>query len=232
MSIWQRGTSAMEWAAARRNMVEGQVRPNRVNDAAIVELMLNLPREALLPAGRAALAYADVPVEIAPGRALLAPMVVARLVQEANPRAGERALALPGLAGYGAMLLAGLGLQVTALETAEHAGKARERLAALGTALGAALGTGVTVVAGALAAGHPAASPYHLILVEGALASVPSALCAQLAEGGRLLAVVGDSAPRRAVRIDRIGSSLTSRDLFDAAAPLLPDFAPAMEFSL
>jgi protein-L-isoaspartate(D-aspartate) O-methyltransferase len=214
----------MDLAAARLNMVEGQVRPNRVTDARIIEAMLRIPREALVPPARRALAHADVPVPVGQGRALLAPMVVARLVQEAAPRAGERALVLPGLAAYGGLLLHALGLAVTALETPALAAEAATRLAAAGG--------GPQLVAGPLADGWAAGAPFDVILVEGAVPGMPPALAAQLSEGGRLLAVVGSTAPRQAVRAVRIAGSVSARALFDAAAPRLPEFDAEAAFAL
>lgn len=214
----------MDWATARLNMVEGQVRPNRVTDPRIIQAMLEIPREMLVPAARRALAYADAPVAIAPGRSLLAPMVVARLLQAAAPREGERALVLPGLGSYAALVLHRMGLGVTVLETPDRAGQARTALAATGTPL--------TVVAGRLDQGHAAAAPYDLILLEGAVAALPAAFGAQLADGGRLVGIVGDQPPRRAVRADKVGDTFGQRVLFDAVAPLLDEFAAEPAFSL
>jgi protein-L-isoaspartate(D-aspartate) O-methyltransferase len=214
----------MDWAKARALMVEGQVRPNKVTDQRIVDAMLALPREALLPGPRRALAYADVPVPLAEGRALLAPMVVARLVQEARPVAGERALALPGAAGYGAALLARLGLAVTLLETPAHAAAAAAAMRALGVS--------VTHATGRLAHGVPGQEKFDLILLEGAVPAPPAGLLAQLAEGGRLLAIQAGPGTGQAIRVDRRGGSDTLTKLFDAAAPSLPDFAAQPAFAL
>jgi protein-L-isoaspartate(D-aspartate) O-methyltransferase len=214
----------MDWQRARVNMVEGQLRPNRVTDPRIVQAMLEIPREALVPPTRKALAHADVAVVLAPGRALLAPMVSGRLLQEAAPRRGERALILPGLGAYAALVLERLGLAVTVLERPDLSDQARAAFAAAGSRL--------TVVAGALDQGHAAGAPYDLILVEGGVAHLPAAWGAQLGEGGRLLAILGERIPRRAVRATRIGGSLTQTALFDAAAPLLPDVTAEPAFSL
>lgn len=214
----------MDWARARYNMVEGQLRPNRVADPRIIAAMQAIPREALVPPARQALAYADAAVPVAPGRALLAPMVLGRLLQEAGPRAGERALCLPGRVACGALVLARLGCIVTVLETPDHAAAAAAALAAAGLVVAPAQGR--------LEDGWAAAAPFDLILVEAALPRIPAALTAQLAEGGRLLAIVGEQTPRRAVRIDRLGGSLSERALFDAAAPLLPDIGAEPAFSL
>lgn len=214
----------MDWAKARALMVEGQVRPNKVTDPRIVEAMLALPREALVPGPRQALAYADVPVPLADGRALLAPMVVARMVQEARPVAGERALALPGAAGYGAALLARLGLAVTLLETEEHQAAAVAAMRFLGAT--------VTHATGALPDGAPGDAKFDLILVEGAVPAPPPGLLAQLADGGRLLAILAGAGTGLAIRVDRRGGADTLTRLFDAAAGTLPEFAARPVFAL
>ena len=101
-------------AAARLNMVESQVRTNDVTDVRIHDAMRNIPREDFCPAGRGYLAYADTEVEFAPGRWLLKPRDVAKLLQALKPAAGERALAIS--APYAAAVLEALGLQVTRVE--------------------------------------------------------------------------------------------------------------------
>ena len=98
-------------AAARLNMVESQVRTADVTDVRIHDAMRAIPREDFVPAGKAYLAYADGPVEYAPGRALLKPRDVAKLLQVVKPTAGERALAIA--APYAAAVLEALGVVVT-----------------------------------------------------------------------------------------------------------------------
>jgi len=89
----------IDYAAARNLMVDGQVRPNKVYDARIIAAMRLLPRERFVPPAMAARAYADEDVNLGNGRALIEPMVIARLVQMAAVRAGERALVVPASAG-------------------------------------------------------------------------------------------------------------------------------------
>jgi protein-L-isoaspartate(D-aspartate) O-methyltransferase len=102
------------FAAQRGTMVETQVRVADVTDHAIQDAMRAAPREACLPADKAYLAYADIEVEYAPGRWLLKPRDVAKLLQGLRPRAGERALAIA--APYAAALLAAMGCEVTRLD--------------------------------------------------------------------------------------------------------------------
>ena len=103
-----------DFAAARLNMVESQVRPADVTDVRLHDAMRALRREDFLPAGKAHLAYADIPVEYAPGRSLLKPRDVAKLLQSVRPMPGERALAIA--APYAAAVLEHLGLTVTRLD--------------------------------------------------------------------------------------------------------------------
>ena len=94
---------------ARNHMVDGQVRPNKVVDARVIGAMRRLPRERFVPPELAGLAYIDEDVKFGNGRALVEPMVIARLVQLARVRPGDRALVVGAGAGYGAALIAACG---------------------------------------------------------------------------------------------------------------------------
>jgi len=101
-------------AAARENMVESQVRTADVTDLRIQDAMRALPRETFVPPAKTYLAYADIEVEYAPGRWLLKPRDVAKLLQALRPMAGERALAVA--APYAAAVLERIGLDVVRIE--------------------------------------------------------------------------------------------------------------------
>jgi protein-L-isoaspartate(D-aspartate) O-methyltransferase len=103
-----------DFAAARLNMVESQVRTNDVTDIRIQDAMRALPRESFLPADKAFLAYADIEPEHAPGRSLLKPRDVGKLLQALRPMPGERALAIA--APYAGAVLERLGLSVARLD--------------------------------------------------------------------------------------------------------------------
>lgn len=105
---------SVDFAAQRSTMVESQVRTADVTDYAIQDAMRVVEREKLLPPEKAYLAYADVEVEYAPGRWLLKPRDVAKLLQGLRPKPAERALAIA--APYGAAVLKQMGLEVTRLE--------------------------------------------------------------------------------------------------------------------
>lgn len=218
----------MEYAAARKFMVDGQLRPNKVTDPGILAAMGRLPRHSFVPTAHRARAHADADVPLLNGRAMMQPMMLARLVQALAVRLGETALVVGAATGYSAALLADLGAGVIALE-ADAA-----LLAAARMALPAAVpGARPVLAEGPLAAGWAAGAPYRVILVDGAVQALPEALTAQLAEGGRLATIIAE--PGRvpqAVLLRRIGGMLDRGVLFDAAAPPLPGFLRETAFSL
>ena len=218
--------SAGDSALARNLMVDGQLRPSKVTDRRILDLMRNVPRETYLPAHLAALAYIDEDVKLGGGRVLLKPLVIARLIQLARPLAGETALVVGSGTGYGAAILAACGVHVTALE--EDAS-----LLALARAVPAWPGAGsVTLVAGRLAEGHGEAAPYDLVLIEGAVRDIPDAIGRQVGAHGRLVAVICQPGGKGvAVLAEPSVGGLRAHAEFDASAPLLPGLLAAPGFS-
>jgi len=211
-------------AKARRLMVDGQVRTADVTDLDLLEAMLALPRERFVPPGKAALAYLDNDIPLGKGRALLKPMVLAKLIQAAHVGKGDRVLDVGCGTGYSTALLARLAGSVVALEDdADLAARARDTLAAVGAA-------GAEVIVGPLSAGWPSAGPYDVILVNGATEIVPEALGRQLKPDGRLACVYG-RAPAGKATIYRLSEGrLVGRPVFDAAAAVLPGFAAVPQF--
>jgi protein-L-isoaspartate(D-aspartate) O-methyltransferase len=222
--------SMTDFAAARRMMVDGQVRTSDVTDLRIIAAMLELPRERFVSAADAGLAYLDldVPVAKASARRLLKPMVLAKMVQAAAIKAGDRVLDVGCATGYSSALLARLAHEVVALEEDPALARlADENLKAVGA-------SNVTAVTGALTEGWRTLAPYDVIFVNGATEVVPDTLCHQLSDGGRLVAVVGRAPSSRAMLYRSVGrdKEASGWPIFDATAPLLPGFAkpPAFVF--
>ena len=212
----------VDFAAARRNMVEGQIRPADVTDLRVVSAMLDVPRERFVP--NSELAYLDIDIPLAGGaqaRRLLKPVVIGRLLQALAPAAQERALDVACGTGYSAALLARLSGEVIAVEDDLALVKQAQKN----------LGSGAKVVAGPLSLGWPGGGPYDVILLNGATEVVPASLFSQLKDGGRLACVLGTGRAGRAMLYLRSGSEVGGRPLFDAAAPLLPGFAKTPEFT-
>jgi protein-L-isoaspartate(D-aspartate) O-methyltransferase len=216
-----------DFALARRNMVDGQLRPNQIVHAGLLEALMELPRERFLPGDRSGIAYADEAVPLGGGRYLMEPMVIARLIQMAQPTEGDRALVVGAGPGYGAALLARLVRSVVALEC-------DPTLAGQGERMLSALGAGnVSVVTGDLPQGHAKGAPYDVIVVEGSIPAIPDSLTKQLAEEGRLVAVVGVPSPGypgRAHLGRKANGLFSSRPIFDAGTPPLPGFAAPPRF--
>jgi protein-L-isoaspartate(D-aspartate) O-methyltransferase len=208
----------MDYEAARRNMVESQIRTNKVTHAALLDALSAVPRERFLPPDRAFAAYVDDDIPLAPGRYLMEPMVFARLVQLGEPRPQDRALVVGAGPGYGAAVLARLVASVIALESDPAlAARGKDELAALAV-------ENATQAAGPLAQGWPAKAPYDLILIEGSVEEVPKALFDQLADAGRLVAVVKTEGVGRAMLFIERDKMISHRPAFDAAVPLLAEF--------
>jgi protein-L-isoaspartate(D-aspartate) O-methyltransferase len=211
----------LNFEAARTNMVESQVRPNGITDTRILEAMISIAREDFVPADRRSVAYMDGDIlisgEVHKGapRYLMEPMVFARLVQLAEIGEDEKALHVGCGSGYGTAVLARLAKSVTAIdEDAAFVALAASTLRrqAVGNA---------TVETHPHAAGDAKRGPYNVILIEGRVPVVPSALLDQLKEGGRLVAVVGSDELARAMLYRRNGS-IGSFAAFDASAQQLP----------
>ncbi len=217
----------MNYAAARHNMVENQIRTNRVTDPGVVRALESVPREVFVPKHLRGVAYVDEDVALGNGRALIMPLVFARLLQEAAVQPTDVVLDVGCATGYSAAVLARLASTVVALESdAELSALAASQFADLGV-------DNVALVSGPLAAGDAAHGPYNVIVVEGAVPALPAALLEQLADGGRLVAVVkGESGLGRATLATRIGGLISSRVLFDAALPCLPGFEAKAVFAL
>jgi protein-L-isoaspartate(D-aspartate) O-methyltransferase len=217
-----------DFAAARRMMVDGQVRTADVTDLRIIAAMLDVPRERFMPAAKAALAYSDLAIPIVeagegrPARALLKPMVLAKLIHALQPGEHERVLDVGCASGYGAALLARLGGSVVALE--EDPSLAREARQVLADY------SNVEPVHGNLAAGWQPGAPYEAILIEGAIEVLPRALAEQLAEGGRLACIFGRGPAAKATLFRKDIGEISTRPIFDAAGSVLPGFAEAPSF--
>lgn len=209
---------------ARNNMVEGQIRPNQVSEPRVIEAMRVLPREAFAPAG--ALAYADTDIDLGGGRFLMSPLVAARLAQLALARNPAEVLVVGAGSGYLAALLAASGARVVALEE-----ETRLQTGAL-----AQYAPQVEAVCGPLAAGYPAGGPYDVILIEGAVPEIPECFAAQLAAGGRVVAIVADgdepAGLGRAIAAEAVGKEFVAVRAFDCTARVLPVFRRAPAFSL
>jgi len=205
-------------------MIDSQVRVNDVTDRRLISAMASVAREAFVPAGRRAVAYAELPIETVAGRWLMPARDFSKLVNALQIREGERILDIAPGTGYSSAVLARLG-SVVALEEGDAAKALADGLTAAGV-------TGVDIVSGSLKAGAPGKGPFDAIFVNGTVEVVPQAWLDQLAEGGRLAVAVADGGVRRARIYTRAGGKSAWLTPFDSAPPALPGFEKAAEFRL
>ena len=214
-----------DFAVARHNMIEGQIRTNKVTDPALLDALAALPREQFVPAERRSAAYVDEDLRLTGERFMMEPMVLARLLQAAEPTRTEVALDVGCVTGYATAVLARVTATAIGLERdAALARTATETLARLSI-------DNAIVVEGKLADGYAKHGPYDVILVNGAVTEFPPALLEQLAEGGRLVGVKRPgSGPGAAMLMLKRHGAVAGRTLFETSTPYLAGFAPKPRF--
>ena len=211
--------------AARAHMIESQLRPNKVGDVRVLAAFDAIRRELFVPDQLRPVAYIDEDLPLGAGRFLMEPTIAARLLQSAAIEVSDTVLMVGASMGYEAALAARLARSAVALEEDPDLAR-RARAALVEHSIASA-----NVVEGPLPLGYRQRAPYDVIFFCGAVADVPSAIEAQLAEGGRLLAVIRlANSVGRVMLTTRTGGVLARRGLFDASIPLLPGFLPKPAF--
>lgn len=210
--------------AMRAHMVESQIQPNKVNDPRLIEALSSVPRERFVPESRRGTAYIDEDLEIAPGRYLMEPVVFARMVEAAGIQATDTVLDVGCGPGYSTAILAHLAGAVIGLE---------EESDLVDTARGLMLDLEIdnaVLEQTKPTLGYPDQAPYEVIVIGGAATNIPDTLLDQLADGGRLVAVIPERHVSEcchfgsATLFTKVGDIVGSRPLFDAGIPPLPGF--------
>ena len=210
-----------DFAVARKKMIENQLRTSGITDRRLLSVMAQIPRELFVPDDRKELAYIDEAHRLrtsGPARYLASAAPFARLVQLAEVNTDDHVLDVGCGTGYSAAVLGSLAARVTAIEPdAALAAAARANLASLGI-------DNITVIEAPLEEGARAHAPFDVILIEGAVAEVPQALFAQLAdEEGRLVALIDCGGHLGVAHLyGRVGRDVAGRAVFDTNIPDLP----------
>ncbi|MFT4180208.1 MAG: protein-L-isoaspartate O-methyltransferase [Thermomonas sp.] len=216
---------SIDYAHARENMVEQQVRPWDVLDTRVLDVLARMPREAFAPAALRSLAYTDVALPLAHGEAMLKPVLAGRALQSVLPQAGESVLEIGTGSGYLTACLAALSREVTSIERhADLAETARAALAAQGIA-------NASVIHADAFGWHPGRS-FDVICVTGAVDEIPQQFIGWLNPGGRLFVVRGRSPAMEAVLVQQDVNGLRTDSLFETDLPYLAGAAPVPAFAL
>jgi len=206
-------------------MIAGQIRPNRVSNPKVIEAFETTPRDAFVPKALREVAYVDEDLEIAPGRYLMEPMVLARLINLAGVTKDDVVLDIGCGTGFTTALLSRLASVVVGLEeNNELAERAGEILADMEI-------ENAAVIEGKLSEGCPRQGPYQVIMIGGAVEDIPQAILDQLADGGRLVTVLLKDGVGRGHLVQRGGKRFSGHDHFDASLPRLPGFAKPEKFT-
>lgn len=215
-----------DFAARRRIMVDTQVRPSDVTKFPVIDAMLTVPRQAFVPVNLREAAYLGDNLDLGGGRVLLAPRILAKMLDGLDIRGDDLVLDLGCGLGYSSAVIARMAEAVVAVE--EDATMAAEAQ----TALAENAADNVAVIAGALVEGAPQHGPYDAIVIEGAIERLPGTIEQQLREGGRIAAIFMDGA----LGVCRIGykidGTLNWRFAFNATAPVLGGFENRPAFVL
>lgn len=203
-------------AAARHAMVASQLRTSGVNDPRVVEAMAQVPREAFLPEALRAIAYRDRALPLGGGRAANPPLATGLLLTEGRAGPEDKVLLIGAGGGYAAAVLAKLAARIVAVEfDPDLAALAREALADAGN---------VTIVEGPLADGAPGDGPFDLLVVDGAVETLPKALVEQVRVGGRIVAGIVDRGVTRLAAGVRTEGGHGLVDFADIECAVLPGF--------
>lgn len=203
----------------RRNMVESQLRPNKVTDEKVLAAMGSIPREIFAGSEYQGIAYVDEDIALGDGRYLMEPMVLARLLQAAEIGDDDVVLDIGCGSGYTAAVCAQIAATVVAVES-------DPMLAAEATRIMGEIGANnAVVVDGALNEGYVKQAPYDVIIFSGAVPKIPEGIEEQLSDGGRMVAVIeAEEGRSQAVLAVNTSGVVTHRTIFDASIPLLPGF--------
>lgn len=203
----------------RMAMIDCQLRTTGVNDPQVLEAFAAVPRERFVPKERELLAYLDEDQPVAPGRCIMEPMILGRLLTAVRIGRDERVLIVGAGTGYSTALVARLAGSVVGVEeNAELAAQARGNLDMLDV-------NNATIVEAPLVEGAPSQAPFDVLLFDGAIEVLPPALLAQLRDGGRVVAVMIDEAGvgRGMCGVVTAGS-FGGTAFIDAMVPVLPGF--------
>lgn len=214
-----------DFATRRRMMVDTQVRPSDVTKFPIIEAMLRIPREAFVPDDKREAAYAGRNVELSPGRVVLEPRTLAKMLDALNLDNDDLVLDIGAGYGYSSAVIARIAEAVVAVEEDEAmAEEAQELLSEHAD--------NVVLNVGALVDGAKTHGPYDAIVIEGGVESLPAGISEQLKDGGRIACLFMEGA-LGVVRIGwKIDGAITWRFAFNATAPVLPGYKKEAAFAL
>jgi protein-L-isoaspartate(D-aspartate) O-methyltransferase len=195
MTLLDDRPAPLEFATARKAMIDSQLRVSGVNADFVRERMGAVAREDHVPQAVRGLAYTDRAVPLGGGRFLAAPLVQGSMLQEADPRPDDKALLIDGGSGYFAALLRPLVGTLEVLTPAEAVAKGGKK------------------------------GDVTLLVIDGAIEQLPEALARRLAEGGRVVSGLVVRGLTRLAAGRKAAGEAALVPLAEIGIPVLPEFA-------
>ncbi|MDD7908467.1 MULTISPECIES: protein-L-isoaspartate O-methyltransferase family protein [Pseudovibrio] len=216
-----------DYVQSRTRMVDNQLRTNDITDLRILDAMGEVPRETFVPEEQKSIAYIDedIPMNGAGLRKMLKPHILGKLLQLASIAKDDVVLVVGAGTGYSVAIASKLCDSVVGVEQDEAmAAEASTILADLGI-------ENAAVIDGEMRQGYASDAPYDVIVIDGSVESIPSALFDQLKNDGRLVAIEQSGPTGEANIYYKTQETVSSRFAFNASGAPLPGFEKPKSFT-
>ena len=217
----------MDFKIARKNMVENQIRANKVTSLNVINAFLDVPREKFVPDALQEISYVDEDIQLSRNRFMMKPMILARLFQSLNLKGNENILHVGSNSGYGSAILSRMWSSVISLESDK---KLFETSIHTFSNMGF---DNVVPLHGSMENGVEKEAPFDIIFIEGSIETEPKSLFGQLNENGKLIAIIRPANIKigKAKLFFKISNEIGLENLFDAQVSKLSIFKSKTKFS-
>ena len=215
----------MDFSFLRKNMVDCQLKPNKIINLDLIDAFLKVPREIFVNKKNINQCYLDVNIDLTKNRFLLNPMVCARLIQSLDIDKNDTVLTIGSGVGYNSVILSYLCNTVIGIESIKSFYDfSVDVLIKLEV-------NNVVFIKSKIENGYFDQQPYDCIIIEGGVNHVPNEILNQLSENGRLVAVeIKEGNVGKATMYQRFGKEFTKKYLFDAYVPVFDGFKKDQSF--
>ena len=216
----------MDFKIARKNMVENQIRANKVTSLNVINAFLDVPREKFVPDALQEISYVDEDIQLSRNRFMMKPMILARLFQSLNLKGNENILHVGSNSGYGSAILSRMCSSVISLESDK---KLFETSIHTFSNMGF---DNVVPLHGSMENGVEKEAPFDIIFIEGSIETEPKSLFGQLNENGKLIAIIRPANIKigKAKLFFKISNEIGLENLFDAQVSKLSIFKSKTKF--